>query len=67
MNVFTFSDGTLIGDYRRFKSIETEPKETFSDLPVEKLLLVQLDLADNEEGTKNRKSYSFAVLFHYEK
>ena len=58
--------GTLIGDYRRFKSIETEPEETFSDLPVEKLLLVQLDLADNEEGTKTG-NYSFSVLFHYEK
>lgn len=65
MNVFSFSDGNPKSSYK-FKSIEQYPTESFTNLDAEKLLRVDLDLADNEEGTKNRKSYSFTVLFHYE-
>ena len=65
MNVFNFSDGMRLTNYK-FKSIEQYPTESFT-LDPEKLLRVDLDLADNEEGTKNRKSYSFMVMFHYEK
>ena len=66
MNVFNFSDGQPITNYK-FKSIEQYPTESFTGLDTEKLLRVDLDLADNEEGTKNRKSLSFMVLFHCEK
>ena len=66
MNVFNFSDGTSITNYK-FKSIEQYPTESFTNLDTEKLLRVDLDLADDEQGIKNRKSYSFIVLFHCEK
>jgi hypothetical protein len=67
LNIFSFKDGGVIGDFKnKFKELETHPSETFPSLPQEKLLRVDLDLAEDEDGTKGRKTYSFLVLFHYE-
>ena len=65
LNAFKFSDGTRITQNDRYQSMKTERKTDLNGLPVEHYVRVDLDLADNPEGTKNRKTYSFMVLFHY--
>ncbi|HXV82298.1 MAG TPA: hypothetical protein VEG60_20705 [Candidatus Binatia bacterium] len=67
LNIFSFKDGGVIGNFKRqFEELETHPSVTFPSLPQEKLLRIDLDLAEDEDGTKGRKTYSFLVLFHYE-
>jgi hypothetical protein len=65
MNIYRYSDGERIGDHRDYRAIEN-PAETFQNLPVEKYLRIDLDLADDQQGTKGTEYYSFMVLFHYE-
>lgn len=65
MNIYRFSDGNPLTS-NKFKLIKEYPAEEFKSMPSEKLLRIDLDLADDEQGIKNRKTYSFTVLFHYE-
>ena len=70
LHFFRFSDGARIGstgnDYYPLDP-ETCKPITFTKLPTHELLRADLEFADDEKGNKGQETYSFMVLFHYEK
>jgi hypothetical protein len=64
LNAYNFKDGKPITD-NGWRG-RNESSETLNNLPTEKLLRIQLDIADDQNDVKNRKTHNFIVLFHNE-
>lgn len=67
LNVFRFSDGLQIGNNDgKFKPLETDRSEQFTDLKWDKLMRADLDLTDDPKSDENARTLSFIVLLHDE-
>ena len=64
LNIYYASNGTKIY-HDDFQPLKNPTK--FPDLPAEKLLQVDLEMADDQQGTQGREIYSFHILFHTDK
>jgi hypothetical protein len=66
LQVFKFSDGLRIGGNSSDWKPRSETKETFKALDFDKLMRVDLDLADDARGEENARTKSFIILLHDE-
>jgi hypothetical protein len=66
LQVFKFSDGQRIGGNSSDWKPRSDTKETFKSLEFDKLMRVDLDLADDERGEKDALTKSFVILLHDE-
>ena len=64
LNAFSVSDGTPVTN-NNWQSIAARTV-SLNGLKAEKLLRAQLDLDDDPNDVKDRKTYNFIVLFHNE-